>query len=395
LPDSDPETETDTSEYRDAEEGPSGARTHESSSSPEPRQVEGPPEEPNESEPSTNEDLSASFSAAGWTPFEPRPEPYNPFHIPQSPLLLPVLEMADVIMNDHDSKIKEVKLNPPKPFDGKRENLKKFIQDGELYITINKKTYDDEIKKIGFFLSFMNEGDAASWKEQLLDDAMTRAQASNTDLNLGTYAQFKHDLQEAFAPYDSPGDALERMKLLRMKKDDSIDEHIAKFRMLVSESKLDKSSPVIIDFFRETLGFPLQRRIMTLENPPKKIDDWYEWATKLDHQWRRMQRIMGRTQTNHPKTNASNKRFFPRKERDPNAMDIDAMSFDERKKLMQDGKCFRCKRPGHISKDCPLKNEPQKKMNGMEMQKHVRSLIAGLEEEERENFWKEAEDAGF
>src|ERR1700678_4540928 len=395
LPDSDPETETDTSEYRDAEEGPSGARTHESSSSPEPRQVEDPPEEPNESEPNTNEDLSASFLVEGWTPFEPRPEPYNPFHISQSPILLPVLEMTDVTMNDHDSKIKEVKLNPPKPFDGKRENLKKLIQDGELYLLINKKIYDDDIKKIGFFLSFMNEGDAASWKEQLLEDAMTTAQVNNTELNLGSFAQFKHELQEAFAPYDSPGDALERMKSLRMKKDDSIDEHIAKFRMLVSESKLDKLSPVIIDFFRETLGFPLQRRIMTLENPPKKIDDWYKQATKLDHQWRRMQRIMGRTQTNHPKTSTSNKRFFPWKERDPNAMDIDAMSFDERKKLMQDGKCFHCKRPGHISKECPLKNEPQKKMNGMEMQKHVRSLISGLEEEERESFWKEAAEAGF
>src|ERR1700678_3551749 len=106
-----------------------------------------------------------------------------------------------------------------------------------------------------------------------------------------------------------------------------------------------------------------------------------------------MQRIMGRTQQNHPKTGTSNQRFFPRKERDPNTMDIDAMSFDERKKL--NGKCFHCKRPGHISKEYPLKHEPQRKMNGMEMQKHVRSLIAGLEEEERENFWKEAEDAGF
>src|SRR6202522_4446376 len=99
-----------------------------------------------------------------------------------------------------------------------------------------------------------------------------------------------------------------------MKKDDSIDEHIAKFRMLVSESKLDKSSPVIIDFLRETLGFPLQRRVMTLENPPKKIDDWYEWATKLDHQWRRMQKIMGRTQTTQRQMHRTNDSFQGRKE---------------------------------------------------------------------------------
>ena len=82
--------------------------------------------------------------------------------------------MADVVMNDNDSKIKEVKLNPPKPFDGKKENLRKFVQDGELYLMINKKIYEDDLKKIGFFLSFMNEGDAASWKEQLLKDALAR-----------------------------------------------------------------------------------------------------------------------------------------------------------------------------------------------------------------------------
>jgi hypothetical protein len=150
------------------------------------------------------------------------------------------MDMVDVTMNDSDSKIKEVKLNSPTPFDGKWENLWKFFRDGELYLIINKKTYDNDINKIGFLL---NEGDAASWKEQLLEDALTQAQATNMDLNLGSYTQFKHDLQEAFAPYNSPRNALEKMKLLQMKKDNSIDEHIAKFRMLVSESKLDKSSP--------------------------------------------------------------------------------------------------------------------------------------------------------
>src|SRR5271168_3955177 len=127
---------------------------------------------------------------------------------------------------------------------------------------------------------------------------MATVQANNTELNLGSFAQFKHNLQEAFTPYDSPGDALEKMKTLRMKKDDSIDKHIAKLWMMVSESKLDKSSPVIIDLFREMLAMPLQRQILTLQSPPKKLEDWYKWATKLNHQWRRMMRILGRTNTN-------------------------------------------------------------------------------------------------
>src|SRR6202522_3742343 len=236
LPDSDPETTKSESEYKDAEEGPSRARTHIGNSSPEPDTEEGPsgartqhrsssleprqverlleepnrpepervgqtlvertdqkksPFDPNKSEPDTNEDLSASFTVKGWNPFEPRPQPFNPFHLyrtPTPPPSPPIPEpMTDVVMNNNDSKIKEVKLNPPKPFDGKRENLRKFVQDGELYLMINKKIYDDDLKKIGFFLSFMNKGDAASWKEQLLEDALATAQANNTELNLGSF----------------------------------------------------------------------------------------------------------------------------------------------------------------------------------------------------------------
>src|ERR1700678_1474760 len=273
VPDSDPKTTKSEPEYKGTAEGPSRARTHISSSSPEPDTEEGPsgartqhrnsspepervgqplvertdqrksPFDTNEPELDTDKNLSALFTAKGWNPFEPCPEPFNPFRLhrpPTPPPLPPTPEpMMDVVMNDNDSKIREVKLNPPKPFDGKRENLQKFVQDGELYLMINKKIYDDDLKKIGFFLSFMNEGDAASWKEQLLEDALATAQANNTELNLGLFAQLKHDLQEAFAPYDSPGDALEKMQTLRMKREDPIDEHIAKFRMMVSESKLE------------------------------------------------------------------------------------------------------------------------------------------------------------
>ena len=57
----------------------------------------------------------------------------------------------------------------------------------------------------------MNNGDAASWKEQLLEEAMKK-----DPINLGTWSDFMKDLQTAFQPYDAPGDALEEMKALCM-----------------------------------------------------------------------------------------------------------------------------------------------------------------------------------
>ena len=100
---------------------------------------------------------------------------------------------------------------------------------------------------------------------------------------------FIQSLNETFAPYDTPGDALEKMKELRMKSGESIDDHIAKFKMLVSESGLGSASAAVIDLFRESLPIALQRRILILESPPKTLDDWYRWATTLDHSWKRMQ----------------------------------------------------------------------------------------------------------
>ena len=151
------------------------------------------------------------------------------------------------------SRIREVKLNLPKLFTEKRKDLKKFLQDTSLYILVNDKIYNTNTKKIAFALSFMNEGDTASWKEQLLEEAMAQP-----DLNLGTWKQFKDDLEEAFKPYDAPGDTLEEMKTLQM-GNNSIEGHIAKFKMLVTRSRLDTTSVAVIDYFRKSLNIPLQQ----------------------------------------------------------------------------------------------------------------------------------------
>ena len=49
------------------------------------------------------------------------------------------------------------KLNLPKPFTGKRQELKKFLQDVRLYLLANRKIYVTDEDKITFALSFSSK----------------------------------------------------------------------------------------------------------------------------------------------------------------------------------------------------------------------------------------------
>ena len=150
-----------------------------------------------------------------------------------------------------DNKNRSVQLNLLKAFDGNRDKFRKFLQTAEIYLGINKKVYDNDLKKIGFILSFMTEGQAEAWADQFVEEARTQNPGPNLDL--GTYEEFVKTLKATFSAYDFPGDALNEMKNLHMKYDNDIDKHIMTFATLLSESRLDKKSAVIIDIFRKTL----------------------------------------------------------------------------------------------------------------------------------------------
>ena len=212
------------------------------------------------------EDLarSAIFSP-GFNPFNIFfPPPLNleviiPFTTPtHSPPISPLdLKETMNLGTETDLKGKKVKLNLPKPFNGKRENLKTFLQDSQMYILINAETYDMNLKKIAFMLSFMEEGDAASWKQQLIEETFDGAILAGTDPNFRTLRSFIGSLKDAFKPYDSEGNTLEEMKALRI-GDTLIDEHITKYKMLITKAKLKDDNPIVIDLFRETLSTSLQ-----------------------------------------------------------------------------------------------------------------------------------------
>jgi Zinc knuckle len=84
-------------------------------------------------------------------------------------------------------------------------------------------------------------------------------------------------------------------------------------------------------------------------------------------------------------------------------MDVNRLTIEERNQLMKEGRCFKCRNTGHQANECPEeendkkkgKEVPKKKMNGRELHAHVRALFKEMTVEDRDEFLKGAEEAGF
>jgi hypothetical protein len=57
--------------------------------------------------------------------------------------------------------------------------------------------------------------------------------------------------------FDSVGNTLDELQSLRKKKTDLINEHIFRFKMLATKSKIDTMSPLTIELFKEMLPWAL------------------------------------------------------------------------------------------------------------------------------------------
>ena len=322
-----------------------------------------------------NRELSASFYASERNPIQPNPTMATPM----------------------TSNGKEIGINKPTPFTGDRTKIGTFIQESKVYLTINKNVYDKDETKIAFMLSYMTDKEALQWKELYLEQITD----NNGDLVFPTFKQFLDDLKDSFKPADRTGDAMNKLNNLKQ-GNKTAEELSTEFRLLAGQAGLEAKSHSdhihLIGLFRNALRPSLSRRILFGEIVPKTIEEWIAKAIQYDTNYRMAIALTG--QANRMTGSAYRNKWASRttETKDPNAMDIDSMTIEERNNLMKQGACFKCKKRGHMAKDCPEKKStptPSKKFSAKDLYTQIRTMT----KEEKDDFVKlmmdETDETGF
>jgi hypothetical protein len=114
-----------------------------------------------------------------------------------------------------------------------------------------------------------------------------------------------------------------------------------------------------------------------------------EKAIQYDTNWRMGNLFLNQGNSSKQKadTNKSNgnaRWWRTNKKRDSNAMDVDALTMEERGTLLRQGKCFRCKKTGHIEKE----EQGESKQKKVDPARFAYTTIKVLTKEQRESFTK-------
>jgi hypothetical protein len=177
-------------------------------------------------------------------------------------------------------------MNKPTPFAGDRTKIRQFLQDCLGYLDMNQGIYNSDQLKIGFILSYMNDGKATNWKEYYLDTL----EDLNTGMpNFPTLVTFLADVRKAFQAADWEQDTVIRLEMLRQGKK-TAEELNTEFLKIVGQAGMDRKTPSDhlhpIGYYRKTLEPRLSRRILFSNDVPKTIDGWMEKAIQFDTNWR-------------------------------------------------------------------------------------------------------------
>ena len=227
----------------------------------------------------------------------------------------------------------------PKPFGGEPTQVKEWIFVVDL--SLRTGMIKDGQDQVDFASSFL-EGTALLWFLSCLESRKTFA----------NWAELKESLSATFGPLDEEED--DRLNLFALTQTGPLDDYIQDFsRLSLNVTALDEHSRALL-FVR---GLTDGLRADAMREHPRTLSEAIRAArtARRNAVLTRPRGSVGSSRNRRALDTAENvasteqpvssQRFKRQK-----------LTDEERAKLMREGRCFRCRSAGHLSKDCPENN---------------------------------------
>jgi hypothetical protein len=348
---------------------------------------------------STSRELPARSTLLSSDPYYKPPRrqivPLSSPHLPPTPSLQP---LPDPIMSRPSSPSTPapvthshsgVKFNPPTAFDGSFKDYKRFMRELLIFLTGHK--INDDATKIAVALSFMRGG----YAEEFVQETINLASVDPTDLDWGSWTDFKARLDARFKDKNFSQTAREKLEHFQQGKQ-LVDTYISQLESLFTDAGLvtvRSFNPAVIAanaaidaekirILEKSVGSNILETIYSSDNPIPTTYDAYKdkilQLGRMRERYRQFRNITSSTSssttTHAPKPAAA--QFHTHIHPPADKKTGTGITYGGAGQPMEIGKtrqqirCFNCGEFGHMRRDCPK----EKKID-------IRALIAGLEEE--------------
>ena len=233
----------------------------------------------------------------------------------------------------------------------------------DAYFQINPGIYSLDELKLALILSKMGTGKGIAFSEKWYDKLRNMVVKPEDK----TLAKFVEDYNENFNPLDAKVRARHDLSKLIQKpgKDedgtpnDGFQDFINEFENLATKAQFEDKLTAVTQF-STGLDRQISTMILSMQNPPDTLEEWITKAKTFHNQKLRIDELRRGTRFSNFRTLTSSS---PQNPPDPNAMEIDAvrlkkLSPQERAKCMKEGRCFRCRKTGHNTRNCQTKTNP-------------------------------------
>jgi hypothetical protein len=255
-------------------------------------------------------------------------------------------------------------------FDGDRSQSNKFLREFRIFRLSNRNnaSMNVPLDRIGIAASYIRGKNVDDWVEYMMNKVdMALAQGvlpEQEDL----WDMFVRDFRLAFTDTTKKQTANKDLLNISMKLGE-LNQYISSFEHLRALAGWGANEPGTIMLFNKGLTNGLHRAVLEKTNPhPTTLHGWFEAARRQYELWAEIKASLGGGfQKPNPVESQKWKNVLGKKHpwasvrkedrMDLDAARIDALTTEEKTRLQKEGRCFHCKKMGHISRNCQQRKE--------------------------------------